>query len=222
MMGLKEKTILVFAAAVIIMAAMLFIPAGTLDYWQAWVFLAVLFVPVAFVGLYFLKNDPEFLERRMKTKEKEAAQRSIIKVGYFVFITGFLVPGLDHRFGWSDMPAEISLIADLAMLLGYAICFLAFRENSYASRVVEVVEGQKVIATGPYSMVRHPMYVGVAIMYMAIPFALGSYYALIFFLPIIPMLIYRILNEEEVLMRELEGYREYCRKTRYRLVPGVW
>lgn len=221
-MDITKKALLVFAAAFIIMSGMLFLPAGTLDYWQAWVFLAILFVPVAFVGLYFLKNDPEFLERRMKTKEKEATQKSIIRIGYVIFLIGFLVPGLDHRFGWSNVPAEVSIIADLFMFLGYVICFLAFKENSYAARVVEVVKGQKVITTGPYSIVRHPMYVGVIIMYVAIPFALGSYFALLFFLPIIPMIIYRILNEEEVLLRELEGYKEYCQKTRYRLIPGVW
>jgi len=221
-MDIRKKMPLFFVAAIAVMSGMLFLPAGTLDYWQAWAFLAILFVPVAFVGLYFLKNDADFLERRMKTKEKEATQKSIVKIGYLIFILGFLVPGLDHRFGWSNVPAEASIIADLFVLLGYAICFLAFRENSYAARVVEVVEGQKVVTTGPYSIVRHPMYVGVILMYIAIPFALGSYSALLFFLPIIPMLIYRILNEEEVLLRELEGYGEYCQKTKYRLIPGVW
>jgi len=219
---LAAKAVLLFVAAIIVIGAMFFVPAGTLDYWQAWLYLAVLFVPVTFVGVYFLVNDPAFLERRFRTREKEARQQTIIKISLVIFLFGFLLPGLDRRYGWSQVPFEVVLIANLAILVGYAIVFLAFRENSYAARTIEVEKGQKVISTGPYSIVRHPMYVGVLLTYIVTPIALGSYWALPPFLLMIPVIVLRILNEEEVLRRDLQGYAEYCRKTRHRMLPYVW
>jgi protein-S-isoprenylcysteine O-methyltransferase Ste14 len=219
---LKKKAVLLYAAALLVIGLALFLPAGTLDYWQAWVYIAIVFVPVIFVGLYFLKNDPEFLERRFKTREKEAKQKLIQKAGIPIFIIGFLLPGLDRRFGWSNVPFEFIVVADVLVFLGYLLIFLVFRENSYAGRTVRVEKGQKVISTGPYSVIRHPMYIGVLFMYLATPIALGSYVAVLPFLLIIPMLVFRILNEEEVLRRELPGYKEYCKKVRYRLIPYIW
>lgn len=220
--AIKEKALLLFTAAFVALGLMLFVPAGTTDYWQAWVYLAILFIPVSFVVLYFLKNDPGFLERRFKMKEKEAKQQLVVKLAGILFIIGFLIPGLDRRFGWSSVPFELVAVADALVLLGYIICFLVFRENSYAGRTIEVVKGQTVISTGLYSIIRHPMYVGVILLYTVTPIALGSYWALPPFLLIAPILIFRILNEEEVLRRELPGYTEYCKKTRYRLLPFVW
>ena len=221
-LDIRLKALLLYIAAVLIVAAFLFIPAGTFGYWQAWLYMTVLFIPVIFVGLYFLKNDPKFLERRFRTREKEARQRSILRAAMLFFIIGFLVPGLDMRFGWSSVPFEVVVGANLLVLIGYAIVFLAFRENSYAGRTVQVDKGQKVVSTGPYSVVRHPMYVGVLLLYNATPIALGSYWALPFFLTTIPVIILRILNEEEVLRRELPGYKAYCKKTKYRLLPYIW
>lgn len=219
---LMKKIIFVFIVAVITIAMALFLPAGTLDYWQGWVYMGIVLIPAAFVVSYFLRTDPEFLERRMKYKEKEAKQKKVIKWTTILFIIGFLIPGFDYHFGWSNMPNELCMLADVFVLLGYMICFLAFKENSYAARTVEVMKGQKVISTGPYSIVRHPMYIGVIMMYLATPIALGSYLALPFFILIVPFIIYRILNEEEVLLRGLKGYKEYCEKTKYRLIPFIW
>ncbi|MEW6035791.1 MAG: isoprenylcysteine carboxylmethyltransferase family protein [Candidatus Micrarchaeota archaeon] len=220
--ALKRKILLVSLAAPVVVGAMLFVPAATLDYWQAWAYMAVLFAPVAFVVLYFLKNDPAFLERRLRTREKEARQGLIIKAGALVFLAGFLIPGLDRRFGWSQVPAEISIAADIAVFLGYALVFLVFRENSYAGRTIQVEKGQRVISTGPYSVIRHPMYLGTLLMYLATPLALGSYVAVPMFLLLVPLIVLRILNEEEVLRRDLPGYADYCKKTKYRLLPFIW
>jgi protein-S-isoprenylcysteine O-methyltransferase Ste14 len=211
-----------FTAGLIAVALLLFVPAGSIHYWEGWLYLGVLFIPIASAGLYLLKHDPELLERRMKTREQENEQRTIIALSSIVLIVGFAIPGLDHRFGWSDLPVAVVLAADGVVLLGYFIFFLTVRENGYAARVVEVEAGQKVIETGPYAVVRHPMYLGAVLMFLATPLALGSFWALFVFLPVPPLIILRIRNEEEVLVRELPGYAEYRQKTRYRLVPGVW
>jgi protein-S-isoprenylcysteine O-methyltransferase Ste14 len=220
--AIKKKAVLLFAAALIVVSLMFFLPAGTLDYWQAWVYIAIVFIPASLVILYFLKNDPDFMERRMMYREREAKQQLAVKLGSIVFVIGFLIPGLDRRFGWSNVPFELVIATEVVVLLSYLFVFLVFKENSYAGRTIEVAKGQKVISTGPYSIVRHPMYLGSMLMYCATPIALGSYWALPVFLLIVPIFILRILNEEEVLRRDLPGYTEYCRKTRYRLLPFIW
>ncbi len=220
--GLYAKILAISLISVIAIAGALFIPAGTLDYWQAWLYMAVLFFPASFVIIYFLKNDPEFLERRMSYREKEARQKLVQKASAVVFLIGFILPGLDRRFGWSPVPFEYSIAADAIVFMGYLICFIVFRENSYAGRTIQVERGQKVISTGLYSIIRHPMYLGVLILYLATPIALGSYVAAPVFLLMIPILVFRIRNEEEVLRRELPGYPEYCGKVTCRLVPHVW
>jgi len=206
----------------IFMGLMLFLPAGTLDYWQAWVYCGVVFIPAIFVVSYFLKKDPELLERRMRMREKEEKQKTIQIIGIIIFFIGFLITGLDHRYHWSNVPVYLVIAANAIVLSGYIFVFFVLRENSYASRIIEVEKGQKVITTGPYAIVRHPMYLGVLMMYIFTPLALGSYWALPFFLPLLPLLIYRLLNEEEVLLKELPGYKEYCQKTRYHLFPFIW
>jgi protein-S-isoprenylcysteine O-methyltransferase Ste14 len=205
-----------------ILGAILFIPAGTLAYWQAWAYLGVLLIPFAFVVGYFLKTNPDFLERRMQMREREPAQRRIIGLSFLWFALTFILPGLDRRFGWSDVPAPVVLAADLVILLGYGLIILVFRENEFAGRTVRVEQGQRVIATGPYALVRHPMYLGTLLMYLATPIALGSWWALIPALLIVPILAARIINEEQVLARDLPGYPEYCRRVHFRLVPGIW
>jgi protein-S-isoprenylcysteine O-methyltransferase Ste14 len=212
----------VFPLAFIILAAMLFLPAGSLEYWQGWVFCAVILFPALFVAAYFFKRSPEFLERRMKFKEKELRQKAIIKIASIIFFLGFLIPGFDYRFGWSAVPLWLVLASDAIILAGYFLMFLSFKENIFAARTVEVFEGQKVIDTGPYAVVRHPMYAGIITMFLFIPTALGSFWALIPFIPVCVIIILRILNEEEVLRRDLSGYNAYCEKVRYRLVPFVW
>jgi protein-S-isoprenylcysteine O-methyltransferase Ste14 len=220
--ALARKALPKFLAAIPVLAAVFFIPAGTLDYWQAWVYSAIVLVPLLFVVAYFLKNDPALLERRMHMKERAKGQSAIIKMATLIITIGFLLPGLDRRFGWSHVPAELSLAADVLVFLGYALVFLVFKENSYASRIIEVAKGQKVISTGPYAVVRHPMYAGFLVMYIATPIALGSYWALPVFLLLVPAMVLRIRGEEKLLRSELPGYSEYCKRVRYRLVPGLW
>ena len=180
------------------------------------------FLPLFFAVPYFLKNDPGLLERRMKMREKIGEQKQIILLSSIIFLVGFLIPGLDYRYQWSDVPVVLVLAADVMIFLGYSIAFLTLRENSFASRIIEVEPGQQVISTGPYAVIRHPMYAGVLLMFLFTPLALGSYWAMVVFIPLVVIIVFRILNEEEVLSRDLAGYQEYCSKVRYRLVPCVW
>ncbi len=211
-----------FALAILVLMLMFFLPAGTWDYWEAWVYLAVLFVPMLFTLVYLLRRSPDLLERRMHAREKEPAQQRIIALSLIPFVVAFLLPGFDHRFGWSNVPPAVVLAADAAVLVGYFLVILVFRENRYASRVVEVEADQETITTGPYAVVRHPMYVGVLLMYLLSPLALGSYWAVLFALPLVWVVVARIGNEEAVLLRDLGGYEAYTRQVRYRLIPGVW
>ena len=198
------------------------LPAGTFNYWQVYVYFAILVVPMFFVLIYFLKRDPRFLERRARTTEKVKEQKLIQLINLPVFISAFIVPGLDRRFGWSDIPVEVIIVTDIVILCGYLFIFLVFRENSFASRIIEIDSSQKVITTGLYAWVRHPMYLGVLIMYLPTPLALGSYWGLIPMALLPVTLVFRILNEEKVLRQNLEGYQEYCLKTKYRLIPYIW
>ena len=204
------------------MLAMFFLPAGSFAFWQAWVYLTLIFVCMLAFLIYFLKNDPKLLERRMRSKEKETEQRLTIAIMSVCFLFTFLLPGFDKRFGWSDVPVTVVIIADGVVLLGYGFVFLVLRENSYASRIIEVEEDQQVISSGPYAIVRHPMYLGAGLMFLFTPLALGSYWTLIPSILMIFVLVPRIYNEEKVLERDLDGYREYMQKVRYRLIPGIW
>lgn len=198
------------------------LPAGTFNYWQVYLYFSVLVIPMVFVLIFFLRKDPKFLERRTKGSEKIKEQKLIQVINLPVFMAAFILPGLDRRFGWSDVPIEIIIITNIIILGGYLIIFLVFRQNSYASRIVEIDSEQKVITTGLYSLIRHPMYLGVLIMYLPTPLALGSYWGLIPMALLPVSLAMRILNEEKVLSENLEGYKEYCTKTRYRLIPYIW
>lgn len=220
--SLALKALSRYLIGLAILAAILFLPAGTLSYWQAWVYLATLFIPMAVVLVYLLRHDPALLERRLRLREKEGRQKRIIGLAYVWFVVTFILPGLDVRFGWSALPAAVSIAAGGVVLAGYVLFVLVLRENAYASRIIEVEQRQKVITSGPYALVRHPMYLGVALLYCFSPLALGSYWAMIPAALLIAILVARIRNEESVLLTGLEGYREYARQTRYRLLPGVW
>ena len=222
MKSLIKKIITRFSLVPIVLLLLILIPAGTLIYWQVYLYITILVVPMIFVLFYFLKNDPLFLERRTKAKEKEKEQIIIQIVFSFIFLSGFVIPGFDKRFGWSDVPIYIVIIADIVILLGYLLIFFVFKQNSYASRIVEVEKNQKVISTGLYGFVRHPMYIGVIIMFVPTPIALGSYWGLIPMTTIPIALVFRIINEEKVLSKDLPGYKDYCQKTRYRLIPYIW
>ncbi|MBK9601532.1 MAG: isoprenylcysteine carboxylmethyltransferase family protein [Anaerolineales bacterium] len=205
-----------------VLLLIIFLPAGTFAYWEAWVYLAILLIPMLIVMIYFIKKTPEFLARRMQLKEKEDEQKIIVKLALIPFLLAFILPGIDKRLGWSNVPILIIVVAEILVCIGYIFVVLVFKENQFASRIIEVVKGQKVIQSGPYRIVRHPMYLGTILMYVSSPLALGSYWAIIPAIFIIPILVARIINEEKVLTKKLEGYSAYKQKTRYRLIPGIW
>lgn len=219
---LKKKIAVRLFIVPLIYAVLLFLPAGTFDYWQAYVYFAAIMGPMFFVVRYFLKHDPEFLEHRMNMKEKEREQKKIVSVSAVLYVIGFLLPGVDRRYGWSDVPVPIVIAADVLVMASYIFIIYVFTVNRYASRVIQIQKDQTVISTGPYGIVRHPMYSGTIVMFLSTPLALGSYWALIPFVMVLFTFVLRILNEEKVLSEQLAGYREYCTKVRYRLVPFVW
>jgi len=219
---LKLKIFLVFVSAFLFMAGILMSTAGTFKYWQGWLFITVMLSFSFFMIMYFLKKSPEFLERRMNFKEKEVTQKTIINIAAILFFFGFLIPGFDYRFGWSNVPFWLVIGSNLTIIAGFYLAFLAFKENPYAARTVEIFKGQQVIETGPYAIVRHPMYAGVIPMYFFMSLALGSYWALIPFGLTCIIVIVRALDEEKFLKKNLPGYTEYCKKVRYHIIPFVW
>ena len=207
------------------MAVILFGAAGTIAYWQAWAYLAAFFVPAISITRYLIENDPALLERRANagpTAEKEPAQKVIMSLAMIGFIGLITVPALDHRFDWSTVPVNLVLIGDLMVILGFYLVFLVYKENSFSSATIEVAPDQKVISTGPYAVVRHPMYAGSLPMLIGIPLALGSYWGLLALAAMMPALIWRLLDEERFLAKNLPGYRDYCAKVRSRMIPGVF
>lgn len=211
-----------FILGYIVLGLIFFVPAGSLRFTEAWIYILTLLLPMTFVLIYFFKKDPKVLERRMKIHEKEKEERLLIKLGWIFFIIAFLIPGFDFRYDWSYVPFSVVIIADAFVLIGYMIFFFVMKTNAYAARTVEVEKEQRVISEGLYSVVRHPMYIGAIIMYFATPIVLGSWWALLALSPLLVILIYRILNEEKVLLRDLPGYSEYMCKVRYRLIPHIW
>jgi protein-S-isoprenylcysteine O-methyltransferase Ste14 len=205
-----------------VLGACFFLPAWSLRYWEGWVYIFVIAVPVGIFGIYLFKKDPELLERRMRTKEKRKEQRLVIKLSLLFFPVIFILPGFDKRFGWSNVPPAVELVSFGFVLLGYWMITAVFRANSFASRVVEVEQGQKVITTGPYAIVRHPMYSAQMVFYLFTPLALGSTWAAIAAILFLLVFVLRIQDEEKELTEHLEGYADYKRKVRYRLIPGVW
>src|SRR5258708_4577829 len=216
---LNAKTVLSFVALVVVMAALLFGSAGTFDYWQGWHFLAVYFAASIALTLYLARNDPPLLEPRTRGgpwAEKQPAQRLIILFASAGFIGLLVIPALDRRFGWSHAPPTVELAGDLLILLGWIEIFFVFRENSFTSATIELAPDQRVISTGPYALVRHPMYAAALVMLLGIPLALGSWWGLVALAVISPALIWRIFDEETFLADNLPGYAEYTRKVRYR------
>jgi protein-S-isoprenylcysteine O-methyltransferase Ste14 len=207
------------------MASLLFVAAGTLDYWQAWTFLAIYFAASLAITVYLVKTDPKLLERRMRggpTAEKEPTQKIIMFFTSLGFIGLLVIPGLDHRFGWSQMPPYVALAGDGLVLLGWLAIFFVFKENTFTSATIELAPDQRVISTGPYALVRHPMYAGGLVMLLGMPIALGSWWGLLVIVAILPALIWRLLDEEKFLARNLPGYVDYQSRVRYRLIPLVW
>ncbi|MGA7816918.1 methyltransferase family protein [Caballeronia sp.] len=207
------------------MAALLFIPAGTLDYWQAWLFMAVFVVATTAITVYLAMKDPKLLERRMRagpTAEKEPAQKIIM----FFAMTGFLAllifPALDHRFAWSPVPTYLSFAGDALIAVGFFLVFIVLKVNTYGASTIQIAEDQVVISTGPYALVRHPMYCGALPLLIGIPLALDSWWGLFVLVLVVPAIMWRLLDEEKFLQKNLEGYADYCQKVRYHLVPFIW
>ncbi len=222
---LHRKAFVGLAILFLVMAALLFVSAGTLHYWQAWTYLAVYFGASIAITLYLVKKDPALLARRMSGgpfAEKEPAQRIIMSITSLGFIALAIVPALDHRFGWSDVPAYGVLLGDLVMLLGWLGIYFVFRENSFAAATIQSSADQRVISTGPYAWVRHPMYAAALVMLLGISSALGSWWGIPIVIAILPALIWRLKYEERFLVRNLPGYQEYQGKVRHRLLPFVW
>jgi protein-S-isoprenylcysteine O-methyltransferase Ste14 len=209
----------------VVLAAALFLSAGTLAYGQAWVFLAVFGVSVLVVTLYLMKHDTGLLERRVKAgpgAEQQASQKVIQTFAQLAFIAMFILPGLDYRFGWSTVPLFLVVVGDVLVVLGLYIVFLVFKENSYTSAIIEVKDEQKLISTGPYAVVRHPMYTGALVMLLGVPLALSSWWGLLSVIPMVVVIVTRLLDEEKFLTSNLPGYAEYSRKVRYHLAPYIW
>ena len=206
----------------ILVGVLLFLPAGTFNYPGAWLFLALLFIPMLLMGIVLFAKAPALLEKRLNNKEKEKAQKGVVALSGLMFPLGFVISSLDHRFGWSSVPVWLVIVASVLFLIGYGMYGEVMRENAYLSRTVEVQDGQQVISTGLYGIVRHPMYLATLLMFISIPLILGSLWGLVPF-GLYPLIIVtRIINEEKILTAELEGYAEYRLKVKYRLIPFIW
>lgn len=211
-----------FVCGIVMLGAMLFWPAGTFDFMGAWLFLAILFIPMLGMGLVMLKKAPTLLEKSLDPREKVGAQKAVIGVAAVMFIGVFVLAGLDRRFGWSDVPGWLMYLCAGLQLAAYGVYMEVMRENAYLSRTIEVQEGQKVVDTGLYGIVRHPMYAATVVMFLAMPLVLGSWASFCVMLIYPFVIVVRILNEEKVLEEGLEGYTEYKNKVKYRLIPFVW
>lgn len=224
-MNLNTKAWFSLAVLAVITGILLFVPAGTIHYGQAWVYLALFIGASILTTLYLMRHDPKLLERRMKggpTAEKRPAQRLIMLCTSIGFIALLVVPALDFRFGWSAVPLGGVVLGDALVAIGFYFIFLVYRENSYTSATIEVAEGQKVISTGPYAIVRHPMYASASLYLFGTPLALGSSWGLVVFGAMLPFLLWRLVDEERFLAKNLPGYTEYQKRVRYRLIPFVW
>ena len=211
-----------FACGLALVGLLIFLPAGTLDYAKGWLLMGLLFMPMLIAGFVLFFKSPAFLSRRLDAKEKQAAQKGVVALSGLMFVAGFTVAGLDFRFGWSQMPLPVTVTASVLFLLAYALYAEVMRENAYLSRTVKVEEGQTVVDTGLYGIVRHPMYMATILLFLMIPVVLGSWYALIVFAFYPAIIIVRLKDEEVLLTRELPGYAEYKKKVKYRILPFIW
>ena len=221
-MKLLAEALIKFACGVALVGLLIFLPAGTLSFFYGWLFMGLLFIPMVIAGFVMLAKSPDFLAKRLDVKEKRGAQKGVLAYSGLMFIAGFVVAGLDFRFGWSVMPKAVTVIASLLFLGAYALYAEVMRENAYLSRTIRVEEGQKVVDTGLYGIVRHPMYMATILLFMAMPVVLGSWYALIIFCFYPAIIILQLKDEEVLLEKELPGYREYQQKVKYRLIPFIW
>ena len=221
-MKLLCNALIKFTAGAAMVGLLLFLPAGSLCYSGGWLLMGLLFAPMLIAGFVMFFRSPDFLRKRLDAKEKQAAQKGVLALSGLMFIGGFVVAGLDFRFGWSKVPTAVTVIASALFLLAYLLYAEVMRENAYLSRTIRVEEGQTVVDTGLYGIVRHPMYSATLLLFMAMPLILGSWYALIIFAFYPAIIILRLKDEEDLLSRELKGYTEYKQKVKYRLLPFIW
>ena len=211
-----------FICGLFLVGLLLFLPAGTLDYTGGWLLIGLLFGPMLVAGFVMFFKSPAFLTRRLDVKEKQATQKGVLALSGLMFIAGFVVAGLDHRFGWSRMPMAVTMISAVLFLLAYGLYAEVMRENAYLSRTIRVEAGQQVVDTGLYGIVRHPMYMATLLLFLMMPLVLGSWYALVIFAAYPAIIILRLKDEEALLTRELPGYEAYRQKVKYRLIPFIW
>jgi protein-S-isoprenylcysteine O-methyltransferase Ste14 len=221
-MKLACNALIKFTVGLLLVGLLLFLPAGTLGYMNGWLFIGLLFGPMLILGIVLLIRSPELLEKRLGAKEQENTQKGVVAASGLLFVAGFVIAGLDFRFGWSKMPLWAVIVASVVLLISYALYAKVMRENAYLSRTVEVQEGQKVVDTGLYGIVRHPMYAVTVWLFFSIPVILGSWWACLCFLPYVAVIVIRIRNEEKLLTLELDGYAEYKKRVKYRILPFVW
>jgi protein-S-isoprenylcysteine O-methyltransferase Ste14 len=221
-MKLACNALIKFTVGLLLVGLLLFLPAGTLGYMNGWLFIGLLFGPMLILGIVLLIRSPELLEKRLGAKEQENTQKGVVAAAGLLFVAGFVIAGLDFRFGWSKMPLWAVIVASVVLLISYALYAEVMRENAYLSRTVEVQEGQKVVDTGLYGIVRHPMYAVTVWLFFSIPVILGSWWACLCFLPYVAVIVIRIRNEEKLLTLELDGYAEYKKRVKYRILPFVW
>ncbi|MBO6053967.1 MAG: isoprenylcysteine carboxylmethyltransferase family protein [Oscillospiraceae bacterium] len=219
---LFSQAIVKFLCGLLLVGLLLFLPAGTFAYPQAWLLIGILFLPMFIAGLVMMRRNPDLLRKRLNAKERQAEQKTVILLSGLMFLAAFILAGLNFRFGWIVLPAWVSWAAAVLFLLAYALYAEVLRENAYLSRTIEVQEGQKVVDTGLYGIVRHPMYMTTLILFLAMPLVLGSLISFVIMLAYIPIIAKRIRNEELVLEEGLEGYREYKTRVRYRVIPFLW
>jgi protein-S-isoprenylcysteine O-methyltransferase Ste14 len=225
MTHLRAKAFLALAILVVVMGLFLFVPAGTTDYWHAWVYLAIFAAASGLTTIYLARNDPALLERRMSggpTAETRPVQKFIMLCTSIAFVALLVVPALDRRFAWSNVPLGVVVAGDVLVVIGFGLIVRVYRENTFTSATIELAENQKVISTGPYAIVRHPMYASATLYLVGTPLALGSYWGLVPIVVIMPFLIWRLVDEERFLAANLPGYDEYRKRVRRRLVPFVW
>ena len=216
------QAIIKFALGVLIIGLLLFIPANTINYWNGWIFMGLLFIPMFIAGIVLMIKSPELLKKRLNAKEKENEQKQVVALSGLMFLAGFIIAGLNYRYNWIIIPNYVVIISSIIFVLAYIVYAEVLRENAYLSRTIEVQENQKVIDTGLYGIVRHPMYGATVLLFLTMPLVLGSVISFIIFLAYPFIIAKRIKNEEEVLERDLQGYSEYKKKVKYKVIPFIW
>ena len=221
-MKLAIRALIKFLIGLLFVGLLLFLPAGTFRYMHAWLFIGLLFIPMLLLGIILLIKAPDLLQKRLNVKETETTQKGVVAMSGLLFVIGFVVAGLDFRFGWSYVPTWVIILASVVLLISYALYAEVMRENAYLSRTIEVQKNQTVVDTGLYGIIRHPMYAITIWLFLSVPIVLGSWWAFLCFLPYIGIIVVRIKNEETVLEQGLKGYSDYKKRVKYRIFPLIW